>query len=120
MAGRLAPQVTPLLVVHSPQAVLWAAVFVGLSGGIATAAYMDLLIRSCPRGLEGTMMMLAWSMYGLAVNVGNLLGTDLYEYHGGFVVCVTATTIVYALILPVILAVPERLVAAADGEAAGG
>jgi Na+/melibiose symporter-like transporter len=107
-------QMLPLLFVHSAQGVLIAAIPIGLVGGIATAAYMDLLIRACPKGMEGTMMMMAWSMYALAVNFGNLWGTNLYEFHGGFVACVTATTIVYALILPLILAVPRRLIASAD------
>jgi Na+/melibiose symporter-like transporter len=110
------PQMIPLLFVHSANGVLIAAVGVGLLGGIATAAYMDLLIRACPRGLEGTMMMLSWSMYALAVNVGNFWGTDIYQYHGGFVACVVATTIVYALIIPVILLVPKHLISSADAE----
>jgi MFS family permease len=108
------PQMIPLLFVHSANGALIAAVGVGLLGGIATAAYMDLLIRACPRGLEGTMMMLSWSMYALAVNVGNYWGTDIYQYHGGFVACVWATTIVYALIVPVILFVPKSLISDAD------
>ena len=110
------PQMLPLLFIHSANAVLVAGVPMGLMGGIATAAYMDLLIRSCPRGLEGTLMMLAWSMYALAQNFGNLLGTELYEHHGGFAVCVLATTIVYALMLPAILFVPKRLIALPDGQ----
>ena len=108
-------QMLPLLFVHSATGALIAAVPIGLTGGIATAAYMDLLIRSCPKGLEGTMMMACWSMYTVAVNFGNLWGTDLYDHHGGFVACVIATTIVYALILPVIALVPKRLIATADG-----
>jgi Na+/melibiose symporter-like transporter len=108
-------QVIPLLLVHTANGIVVASVFVGLLGGIATAAYMDLLIRSCPTGLEGAMMMLAWTMYALATNFGNLWGTDLYERHGGFMTCMVATTIVYALILPLILLVPKRLIASADG-----
>jgi hypothetical protein len=107
-------QMLPLLFIHSPGGVLIAAIPIGLTGGIATAAYMDLLIRSCPKGLEGTMMMMCWSMYTVAVNIGNLWGTNLYE-HGGFVTCVVATTIVYALILPVLAFVPKNLIATADG-----
>ena len=76
---------------------------------------MDLLIRACPKGMEGTMMMMAWSLFALSVNGGNLWGTDLYDRHGGFVACVIATTIVYALILPVLLLVPKKLIATADG-----
>jgi hypothetical protein len=110
-----ATQMLPLLFILSASGVLIAAIPMGLAGGIATAAYMDLLIRACPKGMEGTMMMMAWSMYALAMNVGNFWGTDLYDHHGGFVACVIATTVVYALILPVILAVPKRLIATADG-----
>ncbi len=111
------PQMIPLLFVHSAAGVLIAAVPMGLMGGVANAAYMDLLIRACPKGLEGTLMMLAWSMFSLAANFGNLLGTELYEYYGGFVVCVAATTIVYALILPAIALVPRSLIAKPDGAA---
>jgi hypothetical protein len=107
------PQVTTLLLIHSAQAALLAAVAVGLLGGVATAAYMDLLIRSCPSGLEGTMMMMAWSLYALSTNVGNFFGTSLYEY-GGFTLCVAATTLVYASILPMLLFVPRRLIVSAD------
>ena len=110
------PQMVPLLFLHSANAVLLAAVPMGLMGGVANAAYMDLLIRACPRGLEGTLMMMAWSMYALAGNFGNLLGTDLYDHHGGFPACVLATTIVYALILPALLLVPRRLIATPDGQ----
>jgi hypothetical protein len=107
-------QMLPLLFVHSATGALIAAAPIGLIGGLATAAFMDLLIRACPKGLEGTMMMMAWSLFAVSVNGGNLWGTSLYE-RGGFVLCVIATTIVYALILPVLLTVPKRLIATADG-----
>jgi Na+/melibiose symporter-like transporter len=110
------PQVIPLLFVHSANGVLFTAVLIGLMGGVCTAAYFDLIIRACPKGLEGTLMMLSWSLYALAGNLGNWWGTDLYDHHGGFFACVVATTIVYALILPTLLLVPDRLIATADGE----
>jgi Na+/melibiose symporter-like transporter len=110
------PQMVPLLFIHSANAVLLAAVPMGLMGGVANAAYMDLLMRACPKGLEGTLMMMSWSMYALAGNFGNLLGTDLYDHHGGFLACVIATTLVYALILPTILLVPRRLIDTPDGK----
>lgn len=109
------PQMLPLLFITSANAVLIAAVPMGLMGGVATAAYMDLLIRSCPKGLEGTLMMFAWSMYALAQNIGNFVGTVLYE-HGGIAMCVLATTFVYALMLPAILFVPKGLIALPDGQ----
>jgi hypothetical protein len=60
--------------------------------------------------------MMSWSMYALAVNFGNLWGTNLYEHRGGFFACVLATTIVYALVLPTLLLVPKRLIASPDGQ----
>ena len=43
------PQMVPLLFIHSVTGALIAAVPIGLMGGVATAAYLDLIIRSCPR-----------------------------------------------------------------------
>ena len=44
------PQMVPLLFIHSVTGALIAAAPIGLMGGIAIAAYLDLIIRSCPRG----------------------------------------------------------------------
>ena len=111
------PQFVPLLFIHSVPGALWAAVPIGLMGGMATAAYMDLLIRACPRGLQGTVLMLSTSGYYLAGRFGDVLGTWLYDRHGGFTSCVAAVTLVYAAILPVLLLVPRHLVAVPDGRA---
>jgi MFS family permease len=92
----------------------------GLMGGLCTAAYLDLIIRSCPKGLEGTVVMMTTAFYYIVTNLGNLLGTYLYSHFGGFDVCVIAITLVYASILPAILLVPKRLLATADGEAPEG
>lgn len=108
------PQVVPLVLVHSPDGVLISALATGFMGGLATAAFFDLLIRSCPPQLEGSLMMLAWSMYALATGLGNVWGAELYQRGGGFVVCVIATTIVYALILPLIPLIPRNLIVDAD------
>lgn len=111
------PQFIPLLFVHSTTAALVAAAPIGLMGGVATAAYYDLMIRSCPRGLEGTVLMMSVGLYYIAGRFGDLLGTQLYDRFGGFGVCVAAITITYALILPTILLVPRGLIATPDGEA---
>jgi Na+/melibiose symporter-like transporter len=108
------PQMVPLLFIHSMTGALIAAVPIGLMGGIATGAYLDLIIRSCPRGLQGTTLMLANSLYFAVTRFGDLLGTHLYDAYGGFEVCVLAITIVYALILPILLLVPAGLIATAD------
>jgi MFS family permease len=111
------PQMVPLAFIHSVTGALIAAVPIGLMGGVATAAYMDLIIRSCPRGLQGTTLMMMWGLYYLVSRFGDVLGTNLYDHFHSFTVCVIAITTVYALILPVLLLVPRRLTATADGQA---
>ena len=85
-------------------------------GAIANAAYLDLIIRSCPRGLQGTTLMLASALSYVADRFGDVLGIDLYERSGGFAACVVMITAVYALILPVLLLAPKALIATTDGE----
>ena len=109
------PQMIPLLFIHSIDGALIAAVPIGLLGGIANAAYLDLIIRSCPRGLQGTTLMMSAGLFFVATRFGDLLGTHLYDHFGGFQVCVIASTAVYALILPVILLIPRPLIDTADG-----
>jgi len=110
------PQMVPLLFMHDPGGALIAAIPIGLMGGVSSAAYTDLLIRSCPRGMQGTVLMFSVSLYYIASRFGDILGTNLYQRFGGFTVCVIAITVVYALILPTLLLVPNRLIATADGE----
>jgi hypothetical protein len=110
------PQMVPLLFIHSMTGALIAAVPIGLMGGVATAAYLDLIIRSCPRGLQGTTLMMSGGLFWMASRFGDVLGTKLYESYGGFAACVIAITVVYALILPTLLLVPKHLIATADGQ----
>ncbi len=113
------PQTIPLLFVHSVQGALVAAILIGLMGGAAYAAYLDLIIRACPEGLQGTVLMMSVGLAAIDARFGDVFGTALYERFGGFGACVTAITIVYLLILPVLLLIPKRLVSTADGEAPG-
>jgi MFS family permease len=112
------PQMIPLAFIHSADLALGLAVPIGLLGGIATAAYYDLAMRSCPPGLQGTLMMLVDGVYALAARGGDLLGSGIYNSSPahGFLYCVIVTTAVYVLILPLILLVPKELIATADGE----
>jgi MFS family permease len=110
------PQMVPLLFVQSITGALIAAMPIGLMGGVATAAYLDLIIRSCPRGLQGTTLMMSSSLFFMSSRFGDVLGTNLYDHYGDFAICVIAITIVYALILPTLLLVPKRLIATADGQ----
>lgn len=112
------PQMIPLALVHSAQSAMWLAAPIGLMGGVATAAYFDLAVRSCPPGLQGTMMMAVDAVLVLSTRLGDRLGSAIYDANParGFLYCVIATTIVYALILPIVLLVPKHLTATSDGE----
>jgi hypothetical protein len=110
------PQMVPLLFIHSVAGALFAAAPIGLMGGVATAAYVDLIIRSCPRGLQGTTLMMSNGLLFIVSRFGDVLGTNLYDRYGGFTACVIAITLVYALILPALLLVPKRLITTRDGE----
>jgi len=113
------PQMIPLAFIHTVTASLIAAVVMGLLGGVATAAYTDLVIRSCPKGLQGAVMMIYWALYWIAARFGDILGADLYDRFHDFNACVIAITVVYAAILPALWLVPRELVATPDGEAPG-
>ena len=112
------PQMIPLAFIHSGNLALVLAAPIGLLGGVATAAYLDLAMRSCPPGLQGTLMMLVDGVLLLSARGGDLLGSTIYNSSPahGFLYCVIATTVVYALILPLILLVPKALIATKDGE----
>jgi Na+/melibiose symporter-like transporter len=113
------PQMIPLLFVHSATAAQLMAIPIGLMGGLASAAYFDLAMRSCPPGLQGTLMMFVDGLLVLSARGGDILGTKIYDSDktNGFLYCVGATTFVYLLILPMILLVPRELVSTRDGEA---
>ena len=113
------PQMIPLAFIDSANLALALAVPIGLMGGIATAAYFDLAMGSCPPGLQGTLMMLVDGVLAFSARAGDLLGSWIYHSGAalGFTYCVVATTVVYALILPLILLVPKSLIATRDGEA---
>ncbi len=102
------PQMFPLLFLKTPGQALFLAAPIGLMGGVATAAYIDLLMRSCPKGLEGTGMMLADTGYFIAVKFGDMFGAWLFK-QGGFALAAWITIAVYVLILPMLLLVPKAI-----------
>ena len=112
------PQMIPLAFIQSPAWAVVLAAPIGMMGGIATGSYFDLAIRSCPPGLQGTLMMLVDGFLMLSYRGGDLLGAKIYmsSPENGFLYCVIATTAVYAAILPVLLLIPKELIATADGE----
>jgi MFS family permease len=111
------PQMASLLFIRSAEGALLAAIPMGLLGGIGQAAFTDLAMRSCPKGLEGTMMMMFLALYWISTRVGDLWGADLYMHHGGFNTALWATIAVYAAILPVVAIVPKRITAGHDASA---
>lgn len=118
------PQMAPLIFTHSAEAAMWWAIPIGLMGGMCTTAYADLLMRSCPPGLQGTAQGFALAAFWAAWRIGDLFGTWIYDRLGndfhGFVVCAWVTIATYAAILPVIwFMVPKSVTAAREGEDLG-
>ena len=111
------PQMAPLLFIKSAELAVWSAAGLGILGGIGQVAFWDLAMRACPKGLEGTMMMLLWSCYWVSYRLGDLWGGDLYDHHGGFSVAIWATMGVYALIIPILFLIPKRITAGHDAAA---
>ncbi|HUN84839.1 MAG TPA: MFS transporter [Terracidiphilus sp.] len=113
------PQFIPLVFIHSGNEALLAAVFIGLMGGLANAAVIDVAIRACPPGLQGTLMMIVMSLYPFSSRVGDVFGSWLFGLSPahGFQYCVVAITVTYALVLPLIPLLPKQMIATADGEA---
>ena len=112
------PQMVPLALIHSATLAMWLGFPIGAMGGIAGAAYYDLAMRSCPPGLQGSLMMLADSFFQLSYRGGDWIGARIYESSPthGFLYCVIATSAVYALILPVLLLIPKNLISTPDGQ----
>lgn len=81
-------------------------------------ACIDIAIRACPPGLQGTLMMMVAATFALSMRGGDVLGSWIYGLSPkyGFQYCVIAITVTYALILPVIPFIPKQLTATADGE----
>jgi hypothetical protein len=115
------PAIIPLAFIHSGGQALLLAMPMGLMGGLASAAYYDLAMRSCPAGLQGTFMMLMLGIYVLSLRGSDLLGSWIYASSSahGFLYSVMATTATTSLILSVIPLIPKKLTATADGEANG-
>ena len=112
------PSMIPLAFIHSGRQALLLAGVMGLMSSLGQCSFYDLAIRSCPPGLQGTLMMAADAVNNLAFRASDVLGTKIYGLSPthGFLYCVIAMTATYALILPAILFVPCELIATSDGE----
>ena len=111
------PQFVPMAFIHSANQAFLIAVVIGLLGGLANAAVIDMAIRACPPGLQGTLMMIIFSLYPLSSRFGDVFGSWIFGLSPtrGFQYCVVAITITYALMLPLIPFIPKELTATADG-----
>jgi len=112
------PQFIPMAFIHTGVQALLAAVVIGLLGGMANVAVIDVAIRACPPGLQGTLMMIMWALFAIASRGGDVLGSWIFGLSPkyGFQYCVVAITVIYALILPILPFLPKELTARADGE----
>ncbi|WP_394761859.1 hypothetical protein [Phenylobacterium sp.] len=108
------PQMVSLLFIHSPGGALLAAIPMGLLGGMGQAAFTDLAIRSCPKGLEGTMMMLFLALFWISQRFGDLWGAHLYASAGGYNLTLYVTIALYAAIPPMLFLVPKAIKAGKD------
>ncbi len=108
----------PWRLIQSGRQALIAAVLIGLMGGLANAACIDIAMRACPPGLQGTMMMMIAAAFTLSMRGGDVVGSWIYglspQY--GFQYCVIAITCTYLLIVPLIPLVPKHLTKTADGQ----
>ena len=110
------PQMIPLGFIRSGDQALMLAVPMGLMGGMATCAFIDLTMRSCPDGLQGTLMMMVEGVGLLSLRASDAFGSAVYDAnpHNGFFYCVVATTLVYCLILPTLLLIPKDVIATSE------
>jgi MFS family permease len=111
------PQYVPLAFIHSADTALLWAIPIGMMGAISVAAAYDLAMRSCPSGLQGTLMMLIDGVFQLSYRGSDILGTSIYNSSAshGFLYCVICTALVYALVIPVLLMIPKEIVTSVDG-----
>jgi hypothetical protein len=112
------PSMIPLAFIHSGRQALLLASVMGMMSALGQCAFYDLAIRSCPPGLQGTLMMAADAVNNLAFRASDVVGTKIYGLSPthGFLYCVIAMTATYFLILPAILFVPRELISTSDGQ----
>jgi MFS family permease len=114
LLGILQPIV--LLFAFGTRSAMLVAVIGGLLSGLGNVAFMDLIIRSCPRGLEGTGVMLSTAAFTFALSLGDVFGSWVYA-QGGYSTAMFVTAMTTALIFPVIWwMVPPALTAPREGE----
>jgi MFS family permease len=104
-----------VLLTHTAFEAIIASAIVGFLLGMLNIALFDLLRRSCPANLEGTGVMLGYSLFSIGGTLGDLFGSWLYEGHG-LAVCLGFDAAATVAILPILLFVPRALISSRDGD----
>jgi MFS family permease len=86
----------------------------GVSCGIPLGSYNDLIIRSCPKELEGAAVMVFTSGSLFAADFSDLVGSFLYE-RGGFLLALAGTALTTGLIIPVLFLIPRSVTDPKEG-----
>jgi hypothetical protein len=103
------------LLIHTVGQANVVSFLAGASCGIALAAYYDLLVRCCPKELEGVAFMLTMAMFTLASDASDIFGSWLYE-KGGFALALAISTAGTALIFIPIAFLPKAISEPQEGE----
>lgn len=111
------PNLAILPFIHSPDVLLALAVPMGAFAAIGWCAICDLAIRSCPRGLQGTLMLLTAAAGVLGYRFSDVLGARLYDLApgAGFTLGIGISVLTSLLCLPVVLLVPRAVMEIREG-----
>jgi Na+/melibiose symporter-like transporter len=103
------------LLIGGTAAAIAVSAVIGMVSGFATVAVFDLLMRSCPPGLEGSAMALGHSVFGLAGAFGDVVGAAVYS-RGGMPLCLFMDAAATVLILPMLRRLPDAVMLVTDQE----
>jgi hypothetical protein len=103
------------LLIHNAGQANVVSFIAGLCCGIALASYYDLLVRCCPKELEGVAFMLTYGLFTFAGDISDVLGSYLYQ-HGGFQLALEISTAGNALIFIPIALLPRLISEPQEGD----
>jgi predicted MFS family arabinose efflux permease len=103
------------LLIRGPADANIVSFLAGFSCGVALGSYYDLLVRCCPKELEGVAYMLTFGLFTLAGDASDIFGSYLYE-KGGFALALAISTAFTALIFIPIWLLPKNIVDPHEGE----
>jgi len=113
--GLNVPAAFLILLCHGAVQAIAVSAVVGLLLGLLNIALFDLLRRSCPTKLEGTGIMLGYSLFSIGGTMGDLFGSWLYD-RLGLAACLGFDAVATIAIFPVLLLVPRAITSSRDGD----